>query len=79
MKKLFINNQYKGHIKKFFNNTSTGLWLFALTDSDLAAIAIRDDEILKILTGGDVYIEVKGINIPAGTDADFYGEKIINN
>lgn len=83
MKKLFIDNEYKGLLKRALHNSSSRMWLFSLVGSDLAAIALRDDEILNpssiICSGDEVHIEIKKQLFPAGVDADILGEKLIKN
>lgn len=80
MKKLFINNECKGLIKKVIHNTRRGMLMFSLVDGDLAAIALRDDEIMNA-TGADdaLYILTKNIAIPEGVDADYYGALLSSN
>lgn len=82
MKKLFINGEYKGNVKRVFCNTKTGMWLYLLSDSDIDAIAIRDDEILGFATSSefaeDINLILKDTEVPAGMDADYIGETISN-
>lgn len=80
MKKLFIDNECKGSIKKVVHNALRGMLLFTLVDGDFAAIALRDDEIMNA-TGADdaLYILTKNISVPAGMDADCYGALLTSN
>lgn len=81
MKKLFVNDEYKGMIRHVCHDSVAGMWIFRLSESEFSAIALRDDEIFGFGSSSysdDINIITMDPVIPDGEDAECYGEKIVN-
>lgn len=80
MKKLFINSEPKGEIKKFYHDSRSGMMVFILDKADISAIAFRDDELMSMAAknSDEIHVRVREIQLPDGMDADSYGAMLID-